>query len=163
MKICLNVSLLKLQWWSFDELSFKKLHLMSSLLEKEMATQSSILAWRIPGMGEPGRLPSMGSHRVGHDCSDLAVSDLIEVKWSEMKSLSRVRLFATPWTLAYQAPPSLGFSRQEYWSGLPCPPPGDLPNPGIEPIASTAPALQMDSLPPSHRGSPISLRVGFFN
>ena len=46
---------------------------------------------------------------------------------------SHVRLFATPWTIARQAPLSLGFSRQEYWSGLPCPPPGDLPDPGIEP------------------------------
>ena len=49
--------------------------------------------------------------------------------------LSRVRLFATPWTAARQAPLSMGFSRQESWSGLPCPPPGDLPNPGIEPGA----------------------------
>ena len=49
-----------------------------------------------------------------------------------MKSLSRVRLFAAPWTVAYQVPPSMGFSRQEYWSGLPLPSPGDLPNPGIE-------------------------------
>ena len=58
-----------------------------------------------------------------------------------MKSLSRVRLFATPWTVAYQAPPSMGFSRQEYWSGLPFPSPGDLPNPGIEPRSS---ALQAE-------------------
>ena len=52
-----------------------------------------------------------------------------------MKLLSRVRLFATPWTVAYQAPPSMGFSRQEYWSGLLFPSPGDLPYPGIEPAA----------------------------
>ena len=51
---------------------------------------------------------------------------------------------ATPWTVACQAPLSMGFSRQEYWSGLPCPSPGDLPDPGIEP---GAPALQADSLP----------------
>ena len=51
----------------------------------------------------------------------------------KVKSLSRVRLFATPWTVAYQAPPSMGFSRQEYWSGVPFPAPGDLPDPGIEP------------------------------
>ena len=51
----------------------------------------------------------------------------------KVKSLSRVRLFATPWTVAYQASPSMGFSRQEYWSGLPFPSPGDLPDPGIEP------------------------------
>ena len=50
-----------------------------------------------------------------------------------VKSLSRVRLFATPWTVAYHAPLSMGFSRQEYWSGLPLPSPEDLPNPGIEP------------------------------
>ena len=49
-----------------------------------------------------------------------------------MKPLSRVRLLTTPWTAAHQAPPSMGFSRQEYWSGLPCPPQGDLPNPGIK-------------------------------
>ena len=54
-----------------------------------------------------------------------------------VKSLSRVWLFATPWTVAHQAPPSMGFSRQEYWSGLPCPSPGDLPNPGIEPGSPT--------------------------
>jgi len=61
-----------------------------------------------------------------------------------VKSLSRVRLFAIPWTVAYHAPPSMGFSKQEYWSGLPFPSPGDLPNPGIEP---RSPTLQADSLP----------------
>ena len=61
-----------------------------------------------------------------------------------MKSLSRVRLFATPWTVAYQASPSMGFSRQEYRSGLPFPSPEDLPDPGIEP---GSPALQADALP----------------
>ena len=53
------------------------------------------------------------------------------MKGSEL--LSRVQLFATLWTVAYQASPSMGFSRQEYWSRLPFPSPGDLPNPGIEP------------------------------
>ena len=52
-----------------------------------------------------------------------------------VKSLSRVRLFATPWTVAHQAPLSMGFARQEYWSGLPFPSPGDLPNPGIKPMS----------------------------
>ena len=61
-----------------------------------------------------------------------------------VKSLSRVRLFATPWTVAYQVPLSMGFSRQEYWSGLPFPSPGDLPNSGIKP---RSPALQADALP----------------
>ena len=54
---------------------------------------------------------------------------------------SRVRLFATPWTIARQAPLSTGFSRQEYWSGLPCPPPGDIPDPGIKPTFLKSPAL----------------------
>ena len=57
--------------------------------------------------------------------------------------LSHVRLFATPWTVAHEAPLSVGFSRQEYGSGLPLPPPGDLSNPGTEP---TSPASQADSL-----------------
>ena len=64
---------------------------------------------------------------------------------------SRVLLFATPWTVAYQAPLSMGFSRQEYWSGLPFPSPGDLPDPGIEP---RSPALQT-LYHPNHQGSPL--------
>ena len=60
-----------------------------------------------------------------------------------VKSLSRVRLFVTPWTVAHQAPPSMGYSRQEYWSGLPFPAPEDLPDPGIEP---RAPALRAEAL-----------------
>ena len=70
----------------------------------------------------------------------------------KVKSLSRVRLFATPWTVAYQAPPSMGFSRQECWSGVPFPSPGDLPDPGIEP---GSPVLQADALlsePPQNEG-----------
>ena len=59
----------------------------------------------------------------------------------KVKSLSHVRLFVTPWTAAHQAPPSMGFSRQEYWSGLPLPSPEDLPDPGIEPGSPTAPVM----------------------
>ena len=68
------------------------------------------------------------------------------------KSLSRVRLFATPWTVTHQAPPSIEFSRQEYWSGLSFPTPRDLPDPGIKP---KSPALQADALL-SHQGSPMA-------
>ena len=74
-----------------------------------------------------------------------------DVKSEWVKSLSRVRLFATPWIVAYQAPPSMGFSRQECWSGLPFPSPGILPNPGIEP---GSPALQADALPSELPGKP---------
>ena len=58
-----------------------------------------------------------------------------------LSHFSHVWLFVAPWTVARQAPLSMGFSRQEYWSGWPCPPPGDLPTPGIEPMAVTSPAL----------------------
>ena len=110
-------------------------------LEKEMATHSSVLAWRIPGAGEPGGLPSMGSHRVGHgnsvrlyflgskittdgDCSHeikrrLLLGRKAMTNLLLLSRISRVRLCATPETAAHQAPPSLGFSRQEQWSGLP--------------------------------------------
>ena len=74
----------------------------------------------------------------------------------KVKSLSCVQLSATPWTAAFQAPPSVGFSRQEYWSGLPCPPPGDLPNPGIE---SGSPALLTDTLPSEPLGKPFNSSV----
>ena len=68
----------------------------------------------------------------------------------KVKSLSRVQLFETLWTVARQAPPSMGFSRQEYWSGLRFPSPGDLPNPQIKP---RSPTLQADSLPSEPSGT----------
>ena len=58
-----------------------------------------------------------------------------------LSCFSHVQLFETQWTIAYQAPLSMGFSRQEYWSGLPCPPAGDFPNPGIEPTSLVSPAM----------------------
>ena len=63
------------------------------------------------------------------------------------------RLFVTLRTVVHHSPLSMGFPRQEYWSGLPFPPPGDLPDPGSEPASPTSPPLQVDSLPLSHRGS----------
>ena len=99
------------------------------------------------------------SHHQAHD--DLAFSGQEDIAgvlspfWSyPLKSacvLSHVWLFATPWTAAPQVPLPLGFLKQEYWSRLPLPFPGDLPNPGIKP---PSPALQADSLPLSHLGSP---------
>ena len=65
--------------------------------------------------------------------------NFVLLRHSEVKSFSRVRLFATPWTVAHQAHLSMEFSRQEYWNGLPFPSPGDLPDPGIEP---TSPCLR---------------------
>ena len=71
----------------------------------------------------------------------------------EIKSLSPVQLFATPWTVAYQAPPSMGFSRQECWGGLSFSSPGDLPGPGIE---HRSPALQAHTLPSEPPGKPLA-------
>ena len=105
-------------------------------LEKEMVTHSSIRSWEIPWTEKPGKLQSTGSQRVGHDW-------VTELNWKWKWSCCGVQLFATPWTVAHQAPPSMGFSRQEYWSWLPFPSPGDLPDPGIKP---RSPALQADAL-----------------
>ena len=94
-----------------------------------MATHSSTLAW----------LQSMGSKNF-----------TIQPLYSEVKLLSRVQLFVTPWTVAYQGPPSTGFSRQEYWSGLPFPSPGHLPDPGIKPRSPTFQADTLTSEPPGN-------------
>ena len=72
----------------------------------------------------------------------------------KVKSPSRIRLFATLWTVAHKSPPSMGFSRQEYWSGLPLPSPGGLPHPRIRPTSQKSPALQAGALtsePPRHK------------
>ena len=121
-----------------------------------MATQSSILSWRIPWTEEPGRLQSMRSQRIGHDLNDWTHTKVIWHLYKLMthvkvKLPSRVWLFATAWTVTDQAPPSMGFSRQEYRSGSPFLSPGDLPNPGIEP---GSPAWQADALLSELPGKP---------
>ena len=76
-----------------------------------------------------------------------------------LRYYTRVQLFATPWTVAHQTPPSMEFSKQEYWSGLPFPSPGDLPDPGIEP---RSPALQADVLSSEPPGKPVGMKVNVF-
>ena len=76
------------------------------------------------------------------------------IKCACVHALSCTQIFATPWTVAQESPQSMGFSRQEYWNGLLFPTPGDLPNPGTEPVSPASPALQADSLLLSHWGSP---------
>ena len=83
----------------------------------------------------------------------LGIGVLYTVSVCMLSRFSGGQLFATLWTVACQTPLSMGFSRREYWSGLPCPPPGDLPDPAIEPTFPEAPALQVDSLLLSHWGS----------
>ena len=74
----------------------------------------------------------------------------------KVKPLNRVQLFAISWTVVYQASLSMGFSRQEYWTGVPFPSPGDPPDPGIEP---RSPALQVDTLPSEPPEKPIKKYV----
>ena len=76
-----------------------------------------------------------------------------------IQSHCRVPLFVTLWAIANQAPLLMRFSKQEYWSGLPCPSPGDLLNPGIEPGFPVSPALQADSSPSEPLGKPYQLRT----
>ena len=104
-----------------------------SIPEERNGIHSSILAWRILWTEKPGGLQSMGVQRVGRNWVTKACCVL--------GHFSRVRLFATLWTVAHQDPLSMGFSRQEYWNGLSCPPPGDLPNPRIEPASLMSPTL----------------------
>ena len=106
-----------------------------------------------------GRLKAREKRRAYHPQFVNWFTHLDSLEWpgpcppgsEEVKSLSRVQLFATRWTVAYQASPSMGFSRQEYWSGLLFPSPGDLPNPGIEP---GSPVLEADALTSEPTGKP---------
>ena len=104
--------------WKY-RISGSRVLLSNSLLPKPH------LSLQITGEGESQFFPNMK-----HMASPPTPSNSMTLT---LKSLSRVWLFATPWTVAYQAPPSMEFSRQEYWSGLPFPSSGDLPNLGIEP------------------------------
>ena len=88
--------------------------------------------------------------------SDMKTDIFVSVLCQCLKSLSHVWLFAIPWTVAHQAPTSMGFSRQEYWSGLPFPSPGDLPKPGIEPRSPTLQADALTSEPPGKPKTPIN-------
>ena len=82
-----------------------------------------------------------------------SIKQSLTVQWlrKKVKSLSHVQLYVTPWTVAYQGPPSMGFSKQGYWDGFPFPSPGDLSDPGTEP---GSPALQTDSLASEPPGKP---------
>ena len=164
------------------------------------------------GTGEPGRLPSTGSHRVGHDWSNLAAAAMkanMSVYYHHTSNALKMQCclsltprfaivipepktppecifsfphfpnsanfskcchggglvtksyltLATPWIVSCQAPLSVGFCRQEYWSGLPSPFPGDLPDPRIEP---GSPSLQADSLPAELWGKPLRCHSRYF-
>ena len=106
-------------------------------LEEGMATHFSILAWRIPWTEQPGGVQFIGSQRVGHNWATKHST----VRCGQAGRFGRIWLCMTLWTVVHKTPLSMGFSRQEYWSGLPCPLPGDLLNPGVEPAPLMLPAL----------------------
>ena len=147
------------QWWGIH-LPMQEMWVWSlgweGSLEEEMTTHSSTFAWIIPWTKKPGGLQSMRLQRGIRKiklrnwvCTHVfSVNEALEMCYKkeedEMYVLSCfrcVQLCVTLWTATGQAPLSIGFSRQEYWSGLTCPPPGDLPDWGIEPAPVMSPAL----------------------
>ena len=107
--------------------------------------------WSQPGLQQGNRHSLFTGHSCpsGHSVPWAAshrADGTFRVPLCVLSRFSRVRLFGTPWTAAHQAPLSVGFSRQEYWSGLPCPPPGDLPDPGIKPESPSLLHWQVGSL-----------------
>ena len=113
-----------------------------------------------PHRQQPTRFPVPGILQA-RTLEWVAISFSNAWKWKvKVKSLSHAWLLATPWTEAYQAPPSMGFSRQEYWSGVPLPSPGNLLNPGIKP---GSPAFQADALTSEPPGKLPIVLVNIYN
>ena len=102
--------------------------------------------------GDGNRNQGMVINRAHDGYSDFSFSRHMHTMLS---CFSYVQLFLTLWAVAYQAPLSMEFSKQEYWSGLPCPPPGDLPDPGIKPEFLTTAVLSGGSLPLAPPGKPL--------
>ena len=128
----------------------------TSLLSLHLASYGisplCVCVWSLPLLS---LIKTLGmAFRTQLDCPEWEWSSitrfLVTLSVCMLSRFSRVWLFETLWTIAHQASLSMGFSRQGYWNGLPCLPPGDLPDPGIEPVAS---AWQEDSLSLSHKGS----------
>ena len=138
----------------------KKAGLKLSIQKMKVMASGPITSWQIDGetMETVTDFIFLGSKiSAEHDCSHeikrhLLLGRKAMTNPSVVQSLSRVRLFAAPWTVDHQAPPSMGFSRQEYWNGLPFPSPGTLPSPGIE---SRFPTLLADYLLSEPLGKPI--------
>ena len=110
-------------------------------MEEEMATYYSILAWEIQWTEDPGGLQSLEWQKELDITVQLKTTTHIYVYIYDGLVAKSCPTLSNPWTVAHQAPLSMGFARQEYWSGLPFPSPGDRPYPGIEP---RSPALQAD-------------------
>ena len=108
-------------------------------VELEHSLESLSKFWNRPRLLW-GAYPSLWGTPRGHLDLPFGLEHWLSLDACMLSCFSCVRLFGSLWTVACQAPLSMGFSRQEYWSGLPCPPPGDLPHPGVEPMSSMSPA-----------------------
>ena len=140
-------------FWALNFASYSSMHSMF---------YDNIVNWRV-------HLSSLDLERVLYsrfsgslfgsiDLLSLVILEFLILNFSQhacvLSHFTYVRLFTTLWTVAHHAPLSMGFCRQEYWSGFPCPPPGDLLDPGIEPASPVSSALQADSLLLTQPGSP---------
>ena len=134
-------------WWQHLDFPWRELQFLKTCISVELSHQSkaSCVPWLMQGMGSNFDIPP---HLLSPGNSHLPLA----WKW-DCYSLSCVRLLATPWTVSCQVTLSMELFRQEYWSGLPFPSPGDLPNLRIEPGSSE---LQADSLPSEQPGSPLA-------
>ena len=134
-----------------------------------LCTQMALLIWAVLlpwGVWLKENLPESRNYSACHNCKIYAISDIFFFLLAHshivvVDMLSCVQLSSILWPIACQAPLSMEFSRQEYWSGLPFPPPEDLPDAGIEPESSVAPALQIDFLPAEPWGSLSCVDPGF--
>ena len=108
---------------------------------------SSLILYPRAGRGRGRRGGDRHVHHWARSMTSYYLKDCV----CELSRFSHVRRFSTLWTVAHQAPLSMGFSRQEYCNGLPSPPPGELPDPGFKPASPPPLALQVDSLSLSHR------------
>ena len=125
-----------------------------------MATHSSSVAWRIPqtGVAESDTTERLNHHQPPGDSDTSGCAP----RYSIM-STPFVTPWTVTWTVAHQTPMSMGFPRQEYWSGLPCPPPGDLPNSRTEPSSPVAPVLAGRFLTTAPRRKPQTPEPGLIN
>ena len=155
----MNISSILVSKYHFPVIKKKKKELLGEMADArpgagKVQDEPESCAWRqgrarrMMGMCQKDpRAVWMGSHWSNMRSSEYQFNN------GGMCSLSHIWLFETPWTVAHQAPPSMGFPRQEYWSGLPFPPPGDLPEPVIKPGLLPLLHCQANSLPLSHLGS----------
>ena len=142
------LTMIKLEYW--QENQFSRLRVLTTLVKPftaEAATSGIVF------LGLATAVWSSGGPWWQRLCWLTGLGSVRPAGLRVLSGFSRVWLLAAPWTVAHQAPRSMEFSSPEYWSGWPCPPPGDLPNPGIEPASPAFPALQVDSLLLSHQGN----------